>query len=225
MDVKCLPELREVAKVVKEGFLVKGTGMRAKKRFFSLDGVSLQYFADETLTDMKGEIKLRDAQVSIFSGATGKGFFFELLEPRRAPDTGVMTLRRFTLNAATVKERTAWCHALASNILAYHAANSKRLSRNHLMWKVLHDELAEPTATVFEGWLLKGSGLRAKRRYCRLLSSMTLLYYTKDNDDDASLKVSTTLELEEGGDAAGIWCSHLARCRPALVRKRCAQLC
>ena len=89
MDIAQWPDLVGPTSTLKnvefEGLLVKGTGMRARKRYFVLDGVSLQYFATEEMTDLKGEVDVRDAQLSVFSGTTAKGFFFELLVPTAEP--------------------------------------------------------------------------------------------------------------------------------------------
>ena len=73
MDITRWPDLDGIQNAELEGYLVKGTRMRTKKRYFVLDGIALQYFATDAMADMKGEVDIRDAQISLFSGRAGKG--------------------------------------------------------------------------------------------------------------------------------------------------------
>ena len=41
---------------------------------------------------------------------------------------------------------------------------------------------------VFESWLSKGKGFKAKRRFCKLMSSMTLVYYSKEKAEAGDIK-------------------------------------
>jgi len=201
MDITRWPSLEGIENVAHEGYLVKGLGMRSKKRYFVLDGVSLQYFADDSLAEMKGELCIKDAQLSIFSGTTAKGYYFEILVPQNNPSEPG-TMRRYTVNATTLEERAKWCLCLAQNILAFRARSEETLTTTHLQWKLIYDTFRDP-CVLFEGWLLKGTGFKAKKRFCRLMSNLSLVYFAKEGDDDSIKGVVSLLgaSVEKVGDA------------------------
>ncbi len=104
MDITRWPDLDGIQNAPLEGYLVKGTRMRTKKRYFVLDGVALQYFTNDAMTDIKGEVDIRDAQISLFSGRAGKGYVVVVVAAVVTLVVGAVALSLFVLVGRRVSQ-------------------------------------------------------------------------------------------------------------------------